>query len=188
MTPNRLVALAIAIALFASDAPAQSFLEKLNRGLEKVNGVLSGSTSAPAAGPAMPQTTDRQVALLMTALQAQGKPLEVVTMADEARKVVGEVLLLSSCYPGYDVGRQLGRYAAPDAMAELFLSPMGGLTYHPKAQCLTVQRVDGWQARAKNAFGFRGVYVSEASGESKSLHYEFVKQPDGAWLLRRAGF
>lgn len=169
-----------------ADATAGTVLETVNRGLARLNQALAGSAPVASTAPVMPQPSDQQIAQLAAALQAPGKPSDVQQMFEEGRQVVGEVLLLSSCYTGWDIQRPLGRYAAPDAVPGAFATTMAMLKYHPKSQCLTVQRVDDWQIKARNAFAFRALYVSDASGESRAIRYEFVKQPDGVWLLRRA--
>ncbi len=116
-------------------------------------------------------TTNRQTATLWTG--ARDKALMVV--------------LAQSCYPMYDVGKYLNRHSAPNASGDIYLDPMYTMDHHPKSQCLTVDRVDDLKSTAKNAIAFRVIFVSDASGESKSLNYEMERQPDNTWLFLHAG-
>lgn len=190
MIREKRIALAVCLLILAADASAQSFLEKLNNGLKKVNDTLEGATAAPAttSNPLMATPTDQQIQHIAAQVTSPTKPPEVASMIEEASKVIGDVILTSSCYANWGIGRYLGRYAAPNASTQSFLAPMSSMTYHVRSQCLTVERLDNWHALAKNAFGFRAVYVSGQSGETSQLNYQFVRQPDGIWLLKNAGF
>lgn len=166
-------------------ANAQSFLEKLNRELGQVNQALSGSNgSRQTVGPNTPHPSEQQIEQLVSALTAPGKPDIVQPLYAESRELIGELLLISSCN-FHSPEAQLSRFKAPGAVLN-FVTTTIQMRYHPPSECLDVQRVDGWTAKAKNAFRFRAQFVSAQSGESAERHYELVKQPDGVWLLGHA--
>jgi hypothetical protein len=100
----------------------------------------------------------------------------------EAKPTIEKVLQISACYPNFDIYKYLQPYAADGNVA--FGAPIAGMQYHPKTQCLSVIRLDSWKMLARNAFSFRSVFVSDASGESRSQYYEMIREPDGAWLFK----
>lgn len=179
----------LSILLLAAAMPAahaQNFLERLNSGLQKANQALGGNAQTRPSAPAMLQPSEQQIEQLAMALTAPGKPDDVLPMYEESRNLIGEILLISSC-DFTNPRTQLNRFSAPDASLHGFVQTNIAMRYHPSSQCLDVQRVDGWTLKARNAFRFRALYASAHSGESTQRHYELVKQPDGAWLLGRAG-
>lgn len=165
----------------ASAAQAQNFLQKFNDKLNKVNHALAGNDSQALEANAA-QPTDRQLQQLAGAMNAPGKPAQVQPMYEEARETIGDLLLVTSC-DFTQGGKQLARFAAPGVWVNSFVSPVGVMSHHPRTQCLDVQRLDGWQVKAKNAFHFRALYVSAESGESATKGFELTRQPDGNWLV-----
>ena len=173
------------LAMAAPAAHAQNFLERLNKGLGQVNQALSGNhPSRQNAGPNAPQPSEQQIRQMATALTAPGKPDTVQPLYAESRDLIAEILLISSCN-FQTPGAQLNRFKAPGATLS-FVTTTINMRYHPQSECLDVQRVDGWTAKARNAFRFRAQFVSAQSGESGERYYELVKQPDGVWLLGHA--
>jgi hypothetical protein len=75
-------------------------------------------------------------------------------------------------------------YAAPEKHLYI-ISPLNQTPYHNKAACLSVARIQGWQALAKNALKFEVIYLAEDSDESARTSHEMVKQPDGTWLFNQ---
>ena len=77
-------------------------------------------------------------------------------------------------------------FAAPAAVGVVGtlngIRPMTRTPYHNKASCLTVTRVQGWMAPARNALRFEVVYTADDSGEAVKSRHEWVRQPDGTWL------
>jgi hypothetical protein len=174
---------------------AQNWLEKLNNGLEKANRALAGgNNSVPSpqisTGPAMPQPTDAQVAQLVKWANSPAMTNnDIKPMWESAKERIGTVVLFASCSPSGDASeKSLARYTVPNSMY-VFLGapgfPMNFMTYHPKSECLTIDRIDGVNLLARNAFSFRVVYVSDTSGESSIANYKVIRQPDGEWLFAR---
>jgi hypothetical protein len=93
-----------------------------------------------------------------------------------------------SCLVDYTGASALNEYAAPGTdLHNMYvgLRPMRTMQYHNKAACLTVARVQGWQAPALNALRFEVLYRADDSGETAKLSHEAVRQPDGSWLFTR---
>lgn len=166
---------------FAPAAQAQTFLQKLNEKLNKANQALSG-ISSQSSGTDAAQPTSQQLQQLADALNAPGKPSQVQPMYEEARKTISDLLLVTSC-DFTQGGKQIVPFVAPGIWVNSYVSPVLTMSHHPHSQCLDVQRVDGWQAKAKNAFHFRALYVSAQSGESATKGYDLTRQPDGNWLV-----
>lgn len=76
-------------------------------------------------------------------------------------------------------------YSAPGARISFWNAAMPYTRYHNRASCMTVTRVQGWNAPALNALQFEVVYKAEDSGEVTKSQHEVIKQPDGAWLFMR---
>ncbi|MFT4179540.1 MAG: hypothetical protein QM612_08770 [Thermomonas sp.] len=181
------ILIAATLMVAAPAANAQNFLERINNGLEKANKTLAGQSAPARTAAPMPgtmQPSERQMQQMVNALVAPGKPDEVRPMYEASRDTILEILLISSCNFS-NPESLLRRFSAPDASLS-FVAANVGMRYHPASECLDVERVDGWKMKAKNAFRFRVLFASEQSGESSQRHYELVKQPDGAWLLRHA--
>lgn len=108
----------------------------------------------------------------------------------DASSTLKEFVAKVSCLPynGGDLNAQITSmftiYAAPGR--SLFLLPPANQTrYHDKSSCLSVVRIQGWNAPALNALKFEVVYLANDSGESAKTDHEMVKQPDGVWLFNR---
>lgn len=181
MRTIRISAYLLLACSFVPAAQAQNFLQKLNDKLAKASTALSGSSSQTlGAGAAQP--TSQQLQQLADALSASGKPVQVQPMYEEARKTISDLLLVTSC-DFTQGGKQLVPFVAPGVWVNSFVSPVATMSHHSRSQCLDVQRLDGWQAKAKNAFRFRALYVSAQSGESANKGFELTRQPDGNWLV-----
>jgi hypothetical protein len=168
-------------------------LQHLSSALAETNRALAGGNKAPnqpgmyasntptMSAPNMPTMSEAQAQAMHRHLSSKLGDRALLQAREEAKDNIEKILALSACYPDW----QISRYLAPYSMEGRsdHEAPMLGMNYHPKSQCLGVVRIDNWKMTAKNAFSFRAVFVSEASAESRSIHYEMVKQPDGAWLL-----
>ncbi|MCY1278085.1 hypothetical protein D9M70_268050 [compost metagenome] len=171
-------------------------LQQVNKTLSDVNGALaslngtSGTAAgqpSPAGGQAFPQPSPVQVEALNSQLRSPTPDQTLLATRQDASATIEKVIAFISCYPEWSPGRYLEPYLMPGASHNV-LAPMNGMRYHPKDQCLKVARMDNWSMPARNALAFRTVYASDISGESKSFSYEVVRQLDGAWLFKRAGF
>lgn len=175
----------LTLLALASPVSAQNILERINNGLKKTNAALAGSGSTAQHGPAMPTPSQAQVEQLAKLVVSPVISADAKPLWDSARDRIGEVLLFESCYPEFGSYKYLAKYAAPGAEPALaFHSPIFRMTYHPKTECVSVERIDDVKLLAKNAFSFRVVFVSDASGETQTNRHSLVRQPDGAWLFR----
>lgn len=103
----------------------------------------------------------------------------------EAEPALKEFIERLSCMVDSTGASAMNTYAAPGSNIANYLiaaRPMSRTHYHAKSACLTVTRVQGWVAPAKNALRFEVVFTAEDSGEAVRTHQEFVRQPDGTWL------
>ena len=178
---TRISACLLLACCIAPVAQAQNFLQNLNNKLNKANQALSGNGSQPL-GVDTAQPTSQQLQQLTDTMNLPGKPAQVQPMYEEAHEIIGDLLLVTSC-DFTQGGKQLVRFVAPGVWVNSFVSPVATMRHHTRSQCLDVQKLDGWQARAKNAFHFRALYVSPQSGESATKGFELTRQPDGNWLV-----
>jgi hypothetical protein len=160
-------------------------LTDLNNSLSRASKMLPSESQVAAPGSSLanlPQMSKPQLQIQQSQLSARTNDRAALQAREEARPVLEKVLSRSACYPRTDVYRYLTAYSIGERGG--YPAPMVTMQYHPKSECLTVTRLDNWRMRARNAFSFRAVYVSDASSESATAEYEMIKQPDGAWLLR----
>lgn len=187
-----LIAFALPLAMLASGpTEAQSsFLDRINNGLQKTNEKLSTVTGVPAPAQSGASArlhldatpTEAQIERMASAMSAVGKPDDVEPMYLESRELISELLLIASC--NFSAPRaQMARHLAPEGQSLNFTATAAVMQYHPKSQCLDVQRLDAWTSVALNAFRFRAQFVSEQSGESAQRFFTLAKQPDGVWML-----
>lgn len=173
-------------------------LQQVNSTLAGVNKILAVPTQgtsttnqttdlSSANGLATAQPTQAQTQALESQLRTPSTDKNLLTARAEAEPTIKKVISTLACFPDMNPGKYLGPYLM-EGVSYSVLAPMSGMHYHPHEQCLNVARLDNWSMPAKNAIAFRGVYVSGPSDESKEYRYELVKQPDGAWLFKRAGF
>ena len=170
-------------------------LKKVNDTLAGVNQVLAApaqganavSNSNTLSGAPTAQPTVAQIQALDMQLKTATTDKNLLAARAEAEPTIKKVIGTLACFPDTNPGKYLGPYLM-EGVSYSVLAPMSGMHYHPQEQCLNVARLDNWSMPAKNAIAFRGVYVSGASDESKEYRYELVKQSDGAWLFKRAGF
>lgn len=175
------------LSLSVGQVQAQNLLERINQGLERANRVLAGG-SAPAATASTGSVvggspSEAQLQRIANAMNAPGKPAEVEVMYQEAKGLIGEILLTTSCNFS-SPGRMLERHKAPTGHLALWPATQN-MQYHNRSQCVDVQRVDAWKVEARNAFSFRVQFVSEQSGESEEAFFTLSKQPDGVWMIQR---
>lgn len=168
-------------------ANAEGFLDKLNKGLKQASGVLSGDGKpARSAGPSIPKPTEAQMQKLAKLVVNPVVSSEAKPLWDTARDRIAEVLLYESCYPQYGSHSYLGRYVAPGVdPVFVFNDPIFRMQYHPKTECVTVDRIDDVKMKAKNAISFRVIFVSDASGETETYTHHLTRQPDDQWLFTR---
>lgn len=157
-------------------------MQQLNQGLGAINTALAGGGTGNYGGALMPSMTPEQEAALNNAF-VRTSDVRIAQAIAEAQPTITAITKRIACFPGnaLDVPRILGPYMAPE-----YHGPYGAMSevsYHPKSQCLTVNRVDGWRMPALNALEYRVVYVSDQSGHSVSKNYRLIKQPDGTWLV-----
>lgn len=171
-------------------------LQQVNETLRDVNGTLATLNGKPqiqsgqqstAGAPTFPQPTQVQAMALQSQLNGGSSDKLLITARNEAAPTIEKVISFISCYPDWSPSRYLQPYLM-EGVEHSVLAPMNGMKYHAKEQCLKVARMDNWSMPARNALAFRTVYASDVSGESKAYSYEVVRQTDGAWLFKRAGF
>lgn len=81
--------------------------------------------------------------------------------------------------PGLDA-RNMGMYGSIDNMAPLYK-----FQYANKSRCADVRQIDSVQMPALNALSMRVIYIASDSGETKSYRYEFQRDGDQQWKLRK---
>jgi len=146
--------------------------------------VVCGLISTCSYGESfVPSMAPQQETALNQAFSRASEP-SIAQAISEAEPTIKDVLSRMACLQKIEPDRALGRHLAPDSEPRFFVVPIPTMKYHSNGQCLSITRVDGWQMPARNVLQFRAVYESQASGESKSLIYKMIKQPDGAWLMR----
>ncbi len=129
-----------------------------------------------------PSMTPQQEAALSNSF-VRASDIQVAKAITEAQPLIIEITKRIACYPKYDGWRILGSYTTPDYSSGGWQSPMTQVDYHPKSQCLSVVRIDGWKMPALNALEYRVAYTSDQSSHSVSRKYRLIKQIDGQWLL-----
>jgi hypothetical protein len=105
---------------------------------------------------------------------------QLKTMISEARPTIEQVLEMQACF--YPTG-SYGLYLTEGGNYHTLYDNI--FNHHDKSQCVNVQRIKDWKIKAKNAFGFRVLYVSEQSGQNQEFYYSMEKQLDGTWLFDR---
>jgi len=169
------------IALVCGCAQQLEQVKQVNQALSTINGAPRGGNQPMNGGL---QPTPSQTAAIDSQLSGPMGDKNIAEARKEAAANISKLLNIMSCTPpGSYPSAYLTPMKAPGSNATLHVPPTAHMRYHPKSQCLTVSRLDGWRMQAKNAFQFRAVYSSDASGEGASYGYTFIKQPDGAWLL-----
>ncbi len=119
--------------------------------------------------------------------QELSKPLpneKVRQMVKNAAPAIAVFVEHIACLADASGASALDEYAVPGGTlgnAYIMLRPMRSAQYHNKAACMTVSRIQGWNAPANNALRFEVVYKADDSGEVNKLTHEAIKQPDGAW-------
>lgn len=109
--------------------------------------------------------------------------------AVDAAPAIASFIERLSCLIDYTGASALNEYAAPGVnyFGTMYGGPLRPMAtqYHDKNFCMTVVRVQGWKAPAKNALNFEVTYKADDSGEVKKIEHEAVKQSDGIWLFTR---
>ena len=81
--------------------------------------------------------------------------------------------------PGMDA-RYMGLYGSIDNMAPLYK-----FQYANKSRFVDIRQIDSVQMPALNVLSMRVVYMATDSGETKSYRYEFQRDVDQRWKLRK---
>lgn len=151
-------------------------MKKLAMGL-----VLSVLSVSAFANSKMANPTPNQKQAVQSAISKSDNP--TINLAiNEARKHIETLALNASCNSDYEligIGAILSSHATNRTN---LWSPISGMQYAPRNQCLTVMRIGGWTMPAKNALHFTIVYQSDVSGENKISQVEMQKE-DGVWLV-----
>lgn len=168
-------------------------LSVVNNGLTKANQVLAGQTTATQTGKSSTnQITEAQTDKIVNGLVSSRKQYNnnLGHAISEAAPNIGKVISFLSCFAGTGFpDSYLGQYIAPRGpfdgyQSQLRINPISRMQYHPKSQCLSVVRFQGWSMPATNALKFQVLYISDSSGETQTDGFEMVKQPSGEWLFR----
>ncbi|GAC1371918.1 MAG: hypothetical protein NVS3B3_09410 [Aquirhabdus sp.] len=169
-------------------------LNAVSNGLTQVNRVLGAPTAVAKTGntastnPITAAQTDKIVNGLVSSRKQYNNNLGQAI--GEAAPNIGKVISFLSCYnnPSSFPDSYLGQYIAPKGPfdgynSQLRIAPISRMQYHPKSQCLTVVRFQGWSMLAANAIKFQVLYISDSSGETQTDGFVMVKQPFGEWLF-----
>lgn len=133
--------------------------------------------------------TSSQRARIQKALNVKSGKAQLDAQIKDASSTIADVLRIHSCWqfgPNSGDRNPLGAYEAPGAslFGPALASRPAKMQYHPKTSCVALLRLQGWKMPAANALGFEAIFQSEASKETSKAQYEFVRQPDGEWLLK----
>lgn len=163
-----------------------------------------GGSAAPAAsnsGVVPPPNPGRQRVTAMrgfaapTAAQQQGYTPEigkgasgetVRLLVKDATPAIAAFIEKYACLADFDGLNGMNVYGAPGSNLPIRLNgqwPMHKTKYHDKTTCMSVARVNGWKAPARNALQFEVLYQADDSGETATSGHEAVRQPDGNWLF-----
>ena len=188
----RKVVVAALLLSVASQGSAQSFLNKANDLLGRVNGTMRGAaggqTSHSVPSVINQQTPEQQAGQT----QALATPLQAQISADraDAKPLIERLVMTSACARDSGAWNSFNRQLENPATffnGLYMMVPMSWMPYHPKTKCLDVIRVVGWQKPAKNALNFRVYLISAQSDESKHQDFALVKSDDSGWLVRTIG-
>lgn len=160
-------------------------------GVKNANAVGTPQTvNAPSVSHSAPRGFVTATAEQQGAIRRElSKPLpneKIRQMVNEASPAIMMFIERIACLADYTGASALDEYAVSGASLRnryVGSQPMAFARYHDKAACMTVSRVQGWNAPANNALRFEVVYKADDSGEVSKLTHEAIKQPDGAWLF-----
>lgn len=133
--------------------------------------------------------TESQRASLKHALAQKRKNTPLDKTIKDATPTIEDILRLHSCWFAHqgdtESANPLGIYAAPNTNLwySVLWSRPTKMNYNPQDTCVSVYRVQGWSMPAANALKFEAIFRSDASKETRTVHYEIVRQPGGEWLL-----
>jgi len=149
--------------------------------------------SAPQAGAAPPvqhsslrgyaTATSEQQQAIERAIPKTAPNERIRKLVTEASPAIAVFIERLSCLANSTGARALNEYAAPGTNFASRGYPMVNTHYHDRSACMTVLRVQGWNAPANNALRFEVVYKADDSGETVKETHEAIKQPDGVWLF-----
>lgn len=152
------------------------FMKKFTVGL-----LLSLVSASAFANTKMANPTPSQKQAIHSAISKSDNP--TINLAiNEARKNIETLALSASCNSDYEligIGAILSSHATNRTN---LWSPISGMQYAPRNQCLTVMRIGGWAMPAKNTLSFTIVYQSDVSDENKISQVEMQKE-GGVWLV-----
>ena len=143
--------------------------------------LTSSATSSYSQKPNAQQQAQINSALTYKASNAQLK--QAIT---EAKPVIYQFLEAASCQFGFANHIQ--------GVAKITATELDSWTHdhyfftltpddnHPKGKCLNVERINSWSMKAKNAFEFKVLFISEESGESITRNMGMRKE-DGEWRV-----
>jgi hypothetical protein len=185
----RLAVVPALMVLFSLTAQADP-LSDINKALSTFNQSLSKATrpaqqpmNTAQAAPNMPVITPEQKEKIAKALAQRVADERIKAMIAEASPTIAAFVEKLSCIADGHAASALNVYAAPGTNFQMIFYPMVMTPYHNKGSCLSVVRLQGWSAPARNALKFEVVYVADDSGESAKTHHVVIKQPDGEWLF-----
>lgn len=152
--------------------------------------LASNASSATSSDVQSATPTQAQVESLKHKMANVHASAKALVLWKSASETVLKVTQFLSCYPSFPVSEHLMRYVAPgDEQVAGFIfqgvmdrGAYGGFRYHPKSQCVSVDRIDSVKAKANNALSYRVIFLSDSSGETYIGRYTIARQPDGVWL------
>jgi hypothetical protein len=132
------------------------------------------------------EITDDQKKAIESALMKNVPNDRIREMVKEAASSITQMAERMGCLADNKGTSALNEFAAPNvpyASGLQYNFPMYHAKYHDKSSCLSVLRISGWLAPANNALRYEVLYKSDASGESRAVKHEVVRQPDSSWLF-----
>jgi hypothetical protein len=132
------------------------------------------------------EITDDQKKAIETALMKNVPNDRIREMVKEAASSITQMAERMGCLADNKGASALNEFAAPNVpygSGIQYNFPMHHAKYHDKSSCLSVLRISGWLAPANNALRYEVLYKSDASGESRAVKHEVVRQPDNSWLF-----
>lgn len=149
-------------------------------------GLSACGTSNPLLGIVMPELTPQQVIELREKINTTIPDNTLSLARNEAASNIENFIINFSCARDDAPAKYTRSLIAPNASINSMLSPRMGMKYHNPNQCLLPQSIDGWNLPARNALKFKSTFISQSSGETKTVFFEMVKQTSGNWLFTKA--
>lgn len=94
------------------------------------------------------------------------------------------VIRVMSCSDSAQPAKHFRELLPPGRNGNSHVSPKVTMKFHPSGACLSIKNTSDWKMLAKNAISFRVLYSSDESDETRTQRLDFMRQTDGAWVLK----